>query len=184
MSALRAAPRTPVAVPAALRLAWSVLGWAATGFVAAIVLALVVPLAFGGRPYTVLTGSMEPAIAPGDVVVGTRVAPPDVRRGDVVTFKDPADAGRMITHRVKAARVQGSKFVFTTKGDANTASERWQVSRGDTLSRVAYRVPEIGHVARFAHGPTGVLLLVLLPLALLGFLEVRRIWRPAEDDGA
>lgn len=164
--------------------ACSFIGWAGAAFAAAIVVALLAPLAIGGRPYTVLSGSMEPAIGTGDVVVGTRVAPADVRQGDVVTFKDPADAGRMITHRVRAIRAQGQKLIFTTKGDANTATERWQVGRGDTLSRVRYRVPEIGRVALFARGTTGLIGLVLVPLGLLGMQEMRRIWRPAEVPGA
>ena len=169
---------------AVLRLTATAFGWAAGAFAAAIVVALIAPLAIGGRPYTVLSGSMEPAIGAGDVVVGTRAAPEALRPGDVVTFKDPADAGRLITHRVRAVRVRGSRLVFTTRGDANNATERWQVGRADTLSKVRYRIPEIGHVALFAHGPTGLVALVLVPLGLLGIQEIRRIWRPVEAQRA
>lgn len=169
---------------AALHLAGTTLGRAGAAFAAAIVIALVAPLAVGGRPYTVLSGSMEPAIGAGDVVVGFRARPEDVRRGDVVTFKDPAAADRLITHRVRAVSVRGSNVVFRTKGDAVSATERWQVSRGATLSEVRYRIPEIGRLALLAREPAGLVLLVLAPLALLGIQELRRIWRPAEVGGA
>ena len=74
-------------------LAW-ILGWPAWRWL----LAIAVPLAFGARPYTVLTGSMEPTISPGDVVIDERISPLEARVGDVVTFRDPEDqSGRSPT---------------------------------------------------------------------------------------
>ena len=56
-------PGGPSDEVARLARAWgAVAGWRLG---AGIALALVVPLAFGGRPYTVLSGSMEPAISTG-----------------------------------------------------------------------------------------------------------------------
>ena len=40
------------------------------------------------RPYTVPTGSMEPTIGVGDRVLAQRVDGGDVRRGDVIVFRD------------------------------------------------------------------------------------------------
>ncbi|MFI7278276.1 signal peptidase I [Streptomyces sp. NPDC049879] len=40
------------------------------------------------QPYTVPTGSMAPAVAAGDRVLAQRVDGDDVRRGDVVVFRD------------------------------------------------------------------------------------------------
>jgi len=42
--------------------------WAVVVAAAGLILAVALPLAFGDRPHTVLTGSMEPAISAGDVV--------------------------------------------------------------------------------------------------------------------
>ena len=36
-----------------------------------------------------MSGSMQPAIHTGDVVVDESIAPAEARVGDVVTFKDP-----------------------------------------------------------------------------------------------
>ena len=81
------------------------------------------PLAFDARPLTVLSGSMEPTLQTGDVVVAKRVEPGDVRIGDVVTYRSPT--GRLVTHRVRALHQTGERFVFVTKGDANNSTERW-----------------------------------------------------------
>lgn len=149
----------------------------------ALALSLVVPLAFGARPFTVLTSSMEPAISAGDVVVEERISPLDAGIGDVVTFKDHADQDRLITHRVQAVRRDGPFLWFVTRGDANNASERWRISAGGDLGRVLYRVPLVGHVAAFAGTWAGLLLLLLVPLSLLAVDELRRIWRPRGEEG-
>jgi signal peptidase len=154
------------------------LGWAIVAAAVALVLAVVGPLAFGARPHTVLTGSMEPAIAAGDVVIDERVDPASAQVGDVVTFRDPEDQSRLITHRVRGIRRAGSHFWFVTQGDANNTTERWRVAAGGELGRVAYVVPWVGHVAVLAHTPLGLSLFVIVPLLLLALEELVRIWRP------
>ena len=79
----------------------------AVGFAIGIGLALAVPLAFHARPLVVLSGSMEPALGTGDVSVVRTIAPLDARPGDVVTFRDPDDADRLITHRVREMHARG-----------------------------------------------------------------------------
>jgi signal peptidase len=148
------------------------------GFGLGILLAIALPLAFGARPLTVLSGSMEPTLATGDVVVVKRVGPGDVRVGDVVTYRAPD--GDLITHRVRAVRRRGSGFELVTRGDANNASERWTLERGGELSRTLYRVPLAGHVLVHTSSRQGKLALIVAPLLLLGAWELRRIWRPHE----
>jgi len=157
------------------------LGWAAGALGLAIALAIVLPFAFGGRPYTVLSGSMEPAVAPGDVVISTRIDPADARPGDVVTFRDPQDADRLITHRVRSTRPEGRRIRFVTKGDANNTTEEWRVAASGHVSRVRYRVPAVGRVALIAQSRGGMIVLVVLPVLLLGMHEIARIWRPAKE---
>ncbi|MFV0133402.1 signal peptidase I [Streptomyces sp. HMX87] len=54
------------------------------------------------RPYTVPTTSMMPTIAAGDRVLAERVDGSDVRRGDVVVFKDATWANAPVIKRVVA----------------------------------------------------------------------------------
>src|SRR4051794_32435665 len=67
---------------------------------AAVVLGAVVAIGagLGYRGAVVLTGSMRPAIAPGDVVVADRVHPAQLHAGDIVMFADPHDAAITLTH--------------------------------------------------------------------------------------
>jgi signal peptidase len=147
---------------------------------AAIALAIAGPLAFGARPYTVLTGSMEPAIAAGDVVVAERVEPSEARVGDIVMFRDPADQERTITHRVRRIRRAGDHLWFMTRGDANNHGERWRIAADGQLGRVRYTVPAVGQVAVFAGG-IGPGLLLTVGVLLLVANELWLIWRPRRD---
>jgi len=153
-------------------------GWAILLAGVALALAIALPLAFGARPHTVLTGSMEPAIAAGDVVVVEPISPGSAHVGDVVTFRDPEDQSRLITHRVRSVRRQGSHLWFVTQGDANNTTERWRVAADGELGRVVYIVPWVGHVAALARTPLGLFLFLLVPLLGVAVEELVRIWRP------
>ncbi|MGC0329253.1 signal peptidase I [Streptomyces sp. SAI-170] len=66
------------------------------------------------RPYTVPTGSMTPTINAGDRVLAQRVDGDEIRRGDVVVFKDPNWANAPVVKRVVA--VGGDTVACCTKG--------------------------------------------------------------------
>ena len=163
------------------------LGMTVAGFAIGIALALALPLAFDARPLVVLSGSMEPALHTGDVSVVRSIAPLDARPGDIVTFRDPDNAERLITHRVRAMHVQGNAIVFRTRGDANNVSEHWRVPASGEIGRVIYRIPKLGWVLAYARSKGLFVLMLGGALALLLVLELASIWRPEEgedDQGA
>lgn len=159
------------------------LGMTVAGFAIGIALALAAPLAFDARPLVVLSGSMEPVLHTGDVSVASSIAPLDARPGDIVTFRDPDNAERLITHRVRAMHVQGDAVVFRTRGDANNVSERWRVPANGEIGRVIYRIPKLGWVLAYARSKGLFMLLIGGALALLLVLELTSIWRSEEGDG-
>ncbi|MGZ8652882.1 MAG: signal peptidase I [Actinomycetota bacterium] len=160
--------------------------WIVLGMFGGLVLAVGVPNAFHAKSLTVMSGSMEPTIGTGDVVVARQTSPMDVRVGDIVTFRDPLDLERLITHRVREMHVRGDDVVFVTKGDANTGEEHWALSKEGTIGRVAFRVPKLGYFMIWFHSRFGLLLLIVLPTLLLGASELWRLWRPrgAHEPGA
>jgi signal peptidase len=141
-------------------------------------MAVTIPFFFGIKSLTVLSGSMEPTIHVGDIVVVRQISALDARVGDVVTFRDPAEPSKLITHRVRRIEVSGSSVSFDTKGDANTSIEQWKIATDGTIGLVMYRVPRLGYVLFYVHGALGRLLLVVVPALLLGGYEIWRIWSP------
>jgi signal peptidase len=166
------------------RRAVSVVTWAVVGCAVAVAIAVGAPYLFGFKSFTVMSGSMEPAIGTGSVVVERPIAPRDARVGDVVTFPDPEGTGKLITHRVTRMRVNGATASFVTKGDANNTAERWNVPADGSIGRVAYDVPKVGYAMAYMGGRHGRLLLIALPALLLAAFEIARIWRPERPKGA
>ncbi len=139
---------------------------------------IVAPSLVGGRSLTVMSGSMEPALGVGDVVINSQVSPADVRVGDIVTFSDPEGTGKLITHRVRRVRIADGTAHVVTKGDNTNAVERWDIPASGSFGRVEYprpaaRLPRL--LATRAARPLG---LIVIPALLLAGFELWRIWRP------
>ena len=139
---------------------------------------IVAPALFGGRSLTVLSGSMDPALKVGDIVIDSQVSPAEVRVGDIITFSDPEGTDKLITHRVRRLRITDGTAHVVTKGDNTNAVERWEMPAGGSLGRVEYRVPLLGFLVFWLHGPFARIGLIVLPALLLAGFELWRIWRP------
>lgn len=113
-----------------------------------LVAAIVLPRLIGAVPLTVLTGSMEPALRPGTMIVSQQVDPNDVRVGDIVTYQAEIGQPDLITHRVTQINygINGVDH-FTTRGDANGADDA-PVAPDQIRGRYAYQLPLLGYAAQ------------------------------------
>jgi signal peptidase len=153
-------------------------GWAIVVAGALLALLIAGPLVIGDQPHTDLSGSMEPTISPGDVVINEPIEPWEAQVGDIVTFHDPQDQSKLLTHRVVATKDTGSHIWFVTQGDANNTNEHWRVGATGEIGRLVYTVPWVGHLAVITRTKLGWGLLVGIPLLLILLEELVRIWRP------
>ena len=104
------------------------------GAVVAVVAMFLLSIPLGFRSLTVMSGSMDPNLGVGDVVIERQISPTDVRVGDIVTFRDPTDQQTLITHRVRSFKVHDGTVDFVTKGDANNTVERWSIQVNGRLA--------------------------------------------------
>jgi len=123
-----------------------------------------------------LSGSMEPAINSGDIVVSSSIAPEDVAVGDIITFEDAGNPDNCITHRVyEIVESEISGVFFRTKGDANSDPDVNLIPSSRLIGRVVFVVPYLGYIPFFAKSPLGLFFLIILPGCGIIFLEVRNI---------
>lgn len=102
-------------------------------------LPLTVPRLLGYDIFSVVSGSMAPEIPVGSVVYVERVAPEDVKAGDVIAFwRD----GSVVTHRVVENRFVVGEYI--TKGDANEAEDINPTQYADLVGRVKFHFPMLG----------------------------------------
>jgi signal peptidase I len=152
--AQRPAPDEVVAAPAAPSPEPVELGWrallrrtvarAALAMVASLVVWSLLPALVGMSPRVILSGSMEPRIHVGDVIVTREVPAATLTKGQVITVKDPDHPGRTRTHRLYRRASDGT---LVTKGDANPTADSSHVTTGDVLGLGVIRVPWIGRPA-------------------------------------
>jgi signal peptidase len=151
---------------------------------AAILLLLSVgPMLLPFQVFTVLTGSMNPDIQTGSIVVVTRVAASDVKVGDVITFQPPARSN-FVTHRVQTLDASSGLPVVTTKGDANPVADPWTLTLRGSGWRYLFSVPFLGYVLAAAQSGLGRMGLVLIPGLGLGLLYVVEELRPRRRPAA
>lgn len=135
---------------------WQSLGAFLGAIVAGVIIVAVatlflIPRILGGDSLTVLTGSMEPSLTPGDVVAVRGIAEEDVCAdvsiGDIVTYYPTPDDPALITHRVIAKTVgnydDGTSCRLILQGDANSAPDD-PVSPEQVRGVFLYGIPAVG----------------------------------------
>jgi signal peptidase I len=155
---------------------WRPLVNGVVGLLALIAVGLAVALAglpavVHGSALTVLSPSMVPTFAPGDVVVIRPRPVAEIAVGDVITFlaRDPrTGSSRVVTHRVVGVDPGPA---FHTRGDANEDPDPEVTAAADVHGVLWYTVPWVGGLAERLVTPAGAVIglgvLALLVGALL-----------------
>jgi signal peptidase len=115
----------------------------------------------GYRAYVIHTGSMAPALVPGDLIID-KPAAGDYHPGDIVTFRHSAGPD-LVTHRVASI----SAGVIHTKGDANESADVWNIAPSMVQGSLQWRLPYMGYVAVYFQHPLGLASLVTIALGLI-----------------
>lgn len=132
----------------------------------------------GVHLYSVLTGSMEPTLPVNSLIVVRSVADvTTIQAGDVITFEEPGQTGRLITHRITSFESEGDQISFRTKGDANPIADAWLVSPEAIRGKVVRDFPNAGSLISFLNTPVGIALFVLLPVLILAYDDIYTIHR-------
>lgn len=134
------------------------------------------PQIFGYQLKTVLSGSMEPGIQTGSIiVVKPAVEKNEFQEGDVITFMQ--DENILITHRITEVVKNGDSVLYRTKGDNNKAEDMMPVLPDNVVAEyTGHTVPYVGYFINFSQSKNGAFLL-LIPGLLLLIYSGYTIWR-------
>lgn len=176
------APKPSASFPTMLL---SYLGFAFAGLaVIALLLLTIGPLVLPYKTLTVYSGSMEPTIHTGSVLVDLPIAAKEVRVGDIITFQSPADSTKLITHRVVQVESGTGGISFITKGDANSASDSWRVPASGNGYKFWFSIPGIGFLLAWLQSPLGRIFFLVIPALFLAGLFLYEMWWPRRPAGA
>ena len=135
------------------------------------------PSVFGYSIHRIISGSMEPELMIGDVIVGKDVSDPsEINVGDIITFKgDERFENQKVTHRVLVAPYDDGRgnTVIVTKGDANTTDDG-EIDFRDVESKCIAKVNFFKDIYDFFFSKWGLLIFIGL-LLLIFFDEITNI---------
>ena len=134
-----------------------------------------VPIEGNFQVKIVLSGSMEPAIKTGSVVI---VKPADrYEIDDIVTFGKDDRENVPTTHRIIDVRIVEGETRFVTKGDANEDPDVKSVNEKDILGKVILDIPYAGYAVDTARKPYGFLALILIPAGIIISDQATKIFK-------
>jgi signal peptidase len=119
-------------------------GWIATSIAAVVIVWFAVGL-FPFQPALVGSGSMQPVMYTGDVVIIAKVPADMVEEGDIIQFREEGDI--TIVHRVIEIRETDNSYVFITKGDDNDKPDTDPVLPANVVGKAVYTVPRVGWIS-------------------------------------
>ncbi|CAB5240967.1 unannotated protein [freshwater metagenome] len=124
---------------------------------------------------TVTSGSMSPAIEPGDMAVTKVKEVSQVKVKDIVLFYD-STAGKVLAHRVKSQKISGNTETLITQGDANPAAEtRENVSLSTPISSVIFVIPKFGYVLNSLSTPLFIFIGLVGLVLFASISKIRQI---------
>ncbi len=143
---------------------------------------IVGPKALGLQTMIVLSGSMEPTLPVGSLIVARPLRAELLQLGDIIVFSRPDRPGELVTHRIVDVEADTFNRNFITKGDANGVADPWRIpERGQGLV-VVFAIPFAGVMLSIVQSPFFRLGLVAVPVMAFGAFALWWIWRPRNPD--
>jgi signal peptidase len=128
----------------------------------------------------VLSGSMQPTLHAGDVIVTVETPVHSLEVNDIITYHSPDNIKSLMTHRIVNIISDSQTLAFQTKGDANEDPDQYVVSPKQIVGRMVFIIPYIGYIASISHSFIGFLLFVLTPGRVVICAEVFSIIKKKE----
>jgi signal peptidase len=142
--------------------------------IAALLAFSFVPIPGNYKVLVVQSGSMEPAIKTGGIVVSKPQESYQV--GDVISYLD-RESKKNITHRIYSVEESaGGVSSYITKGDANNAPDPQAITNDRIVGKVIFTLPYVGYAVDTVKKPYGFLAIIIIPAAIIILDELRKIF--------
>ncbi len=132
------------------------------------------PKIFGYSVLEVVSGSMEPTIKIGDLIIIDTDCE-EYRKGDIITFRDVN--GSFVTHRIMEIEVDE----MITKGDANDSLDD-PMSTATIVGKYVTRVPQLGSIMSSLKNPLVMALILAIGIIICFLVSTDKDMKPKLTD--
>ena len=142
--------------------------------IASLLIISVFPITGNIKFMVVQSGSMEPAIKMGSIIMVKPVK--EYKIGDVITFGEATKVQESTTHRIYNIKVINEKLVYITKGDANNTPDTREIKKSEIIGKVFFNIPYLGYAVDFTRKPLGLALIIIVPATVIIGDEIKKIY--------
>lgn len=149
--------------------------------------------AFGYAPITLYdTKSMEPFFGANDLIIVKKQDASQLKEGDIISFWGFVDAQKcIITHRiVEVKQLEDGTYAYQTQGDNRETNpmrdqdpmnefRQPDIYPEDIIGVYQFKIAGFGNVLNFIKSPTGILVCMVIPLALIFLWQLVRVIKMA-----
>lgn len=125
---------------------------------------------FGYRCFSVASGSMEPTLQIGDLIITKEKSKKDIKVGDIISFKD---GDSTITHRVIKVISQNGEILYQTKGDNNNVSDEKNIKYEDVEGVYVDHIPELGKMYIYIQKTPVVIFILIIIYIIYKIVETK-----------
>ena len=124
-------------------------------------------------PLVVVTsGSMEPTLYRGDLLVLQGRPIDQIQVRDIIVFEDEEFGEGAVVHRVVEVTVIGDVTHLRTKGDFNLSEDPGTRTEGEVIGVMVLSIPALGHVSLFLQTDVGRFLVIAIFIAIIVVPEI------------
>lgn len=117
------------------------------------------PSFFGIKTYVIVSGSMEPELEIGDMIVVKNIDTSELEVGDIISFRQGQS---IVTHRISRIIENDGEIEFVTKGDNNNAEDSGTISEDLVEGKVVSVIPIIGKVSVLLQNKIVIITVILI----------------------
>jgi signal peptidase len=117
------------------------------------------PNFLGIKTYVIISGSMEPNLQIGDIVIVKKVAQNELKQGDIISYRQGQS---VITHRIAEVIDKEGEVEYKTKGDNNNAEDSGIISYEMIEGKVVKHISQIGKIAIILQKKGTIIFIILI----------------------
>lgn len=127
--------------------------------VQAVVVPNKTPSFLGIKTYTIISGSMEPEVKIGDIVIVKENQNEDLNIGDIISYRQGQS---VVTHRIVDIYETEEEKIYKTKGDSNNVEDKLEIKDNMIEGKMIGKVPFLGKISTLLQGKVAIIVIALM----------------------
>lgn len=117
------------------------------------------PSFFGVKTFVIVSGSMQPNLMIGDIVIVKKCDKSQINTGDIISYRSGQS---VITHRIVEISEEEKQTGYITKGDNNNVKDNAVVKYEDIEGKYIGKVSKLGNIVLFLKNKIVIISIILI----------------------